>query len=71
MLRNIAILLVMYRHNAIIIGVRGKGVMKLDDKIWDVVLALIGAVLAKAVDVAWESRRRKTPRRAGKHFPRS
>ena len=71
MAEYIAILLELYRHNAIILSVRWKEVVKLDDRIWDVGLALIGAVLAKAVDVAWESRRRKTPRRAGKHFPRS
>lgn len=43
----------------------------MDDRVWDVLLVILGVVLAKGVDEAVEVLKRKTPRKPGKHAKRS
>ncbi len=43
----------------------------MDDKLWDVFLVVLGSPVGKAIDIAWERRKEKTPKRPGKHFKRS
>lgn len=46
----------------------------MNENVRDVVMALLGAVFAKAVDVIWdrlEGRKRRTPRRPGKESKES
>ena len=72
MSRNIAILLAIYRHNAIIIDVRRRReVVKLDDRLWDVFLAVLSAYLGAWFSKRMDGQKEKTPKPPAKHFKRS
>lgn len=43
----------------------------MDDKIWDLTVAVIGVILAKALDEGIEALKKKTSRKPGKHAKRS
>lgn len=43
----------------------------MDDKLWDLAVAIIGIILAKALDEGIQALKEKTSRKPGKHEKRS
>lgn len=70
--KYIAILLALYSNNAIIVDVRrGREVVKLDDRLWDVFLAVLSAYLGAWFSKRMDGQKEKTPKPPAKHFKRS
>lgn len=46
---------------------KGKEVIKLEDRVWDIICVLAGVLAEKALEELIETLRKKTPR-AGKHW---